>query len=64
MALDASNREGEPWIQATAKCCFGLGGHEEALGAGKLKRAIWVRANTRDALGADKLEGMFLDTGR
>lgn len=39
------------------------GGHEGALGAGKLKRALWVRANTRDALGADKLEAMFLDTG-
>lgn len=35
------------------------GGHEGALGAGKLKRAIWVRANTRDALGADKLEWVF-----
>ena len=24
-ALGAGNRGGEPWIQATAKCCFGLG---------------------------------------
>lgn len=59
------------------------GGHEEALGAGKLKGRfgfgqaqrsaldagnregpLWVWANTRDALGAYKLEGMFLDTGR
>ena len=37
------------------------GGHEGALGAGKLKRAIWVRANTRDALGAYKLEGIRAD---
>ena len=39
-------------------------GDRSALDADNREGPLWVRANTRDALGADKLEGMFLDTGR
>ena len=55
----SSNREVLLWTREGMKG-FGHGQAQEGdLDTGQRKGSLWVRANTRDALGAYKLEGVF-----
>lgn len=59
--MDSSNREVLLWTREGMKGFGHRQAQEGDLDTGQRKGSLWVRANTRDALGAYKLEGIRAD---